>query len=145
LTTSSPNVEPKRRRNEAMPFILDASARLAVVLKEPGADVVLDALNTGSRMSAVNAAEVASRLHQEGWTTFQVNAVFQELPVHILPFDLDAPILTARYRPATRPWGLSLGNRACLATGYLQFGTVLTAGRAWTRLDLHDVDIHCMR
>ncbi len=128
-----------------MPFILDASALLAVVLKEPGADVVLDALNSGAQMSAVNAAEVASRLHQEGWTTFQVNAVFQELPVQILPFDLNAAILTGRYRPATQPWGLSLGDRACLATGYLQASTVLTADRAWTQFDLQDIDVRCIR
>ena len=128
-----------------MPFILDASALLAVVLKEPGADVVLDALNTGARMSAVNAAEVASRLHQEGWTTFQVNAVFQELPVQILPFDLDAAILSGRYRPVTQFLGLSLGDHACLATAYLQAGTALTADRAWAQLDLQGIDIRCIR
>ena len=102
-----------------MPFILDASALLAVVLKEPGADVVLEALKTGAHISAVNVAEVASRLHQEGWTTFQVNAVFQELPVQVLPFDLDAAMLTGRYRAPTDELGLSLGGRACLATAYI--------------------------
>ena len=128
-----------------MPFILDASALLAVVLKEPGADVVLDALNTGARMSAVNAAEVASRLYQEGWTTFQVNDIFQELPVQILPFDLNTALLCGHYRPLTDHLGLSLGDRACLATAYLQSGTALTADRAWAQLDLEGVDISCIR
>jgi len=48
--------------------VLDASAVLAVVLEEPGAGVVVEALRSGAAMSTVNVAEVAARLHQDGWT-----------------------------------------------------------------------------
>ena len=128
-----------------MTFVLDASALLALVFREPGADVVVEALKAGTQMSAVNAAEVASRLHQEGWTAFGVNALFQELPISILPFDLNTAMLCGRYRPVTDHLGLSLGDRACLATAYLEAGTALTADRAWTQLDLQGVDIRCIR
>lgn len=128
-----------------MAFILDASALLALIFREPGADVVGTALKAGAQMSAVNVAEVASRLHQEGWTAFDVNALFQDLPILILPFDFNTAALCGRYRPLTDHLGLSLGDRACLATAYLQAGTALTADRTWTQLDLEDVAISCIR
>lgn len=128
-----------------MPFVLDASALLAVILKEPGSDAVLEAMKSGAQMSAVNAAEVASRLHQEGWMTYQVTAVFDELPVQVLPFDLDTAMLTGRYRPLTDHLGLGLGDRACLATACLYAGTALTADRAWSDMDLEGVHVQCIR
>ena len=128
-----------------MPFILDASAVLAVVLDEPGEELVLEAMAAGAEMSSVNAEEVASRLYREGWTTMEIKSLFQELSILVLPFGFDAAILSGQYRPATQPFGLSLGDRACLATGYLQAYPVLTADRAWTQLDLQGIDIRCIR
>ena len=110
-----------------MAFVLDASALLALTFREPGVDVVGAALKAGAQMSAANVAEVASRLHQEGWTDFGVNALFQDLPILVLPFDFDAAALCGRYRPLTDHLGLSLGDRA------------------WTQLDLEGVDISCIR
>lgn len=128
-----------------MAFILDASALLALIFREPGADVVGTALKAGAQMSAVNVAEVASRLHQEGWTAFGVNALFQDLPILVLPFDFNTAALCGRYRPLTDHLGLSLGDRACLATAYLQAGTALTADQVWAQLDLEGVAISCIR
>ena len=128
-----------------MAFVLDASALLALIFREPGADVVNTALKAGAQMSAVNVAEVASRLHQEGWTAFGVNVLFQELPILILPFGFNTAALCGRYRPLTDHLGLSLGDRACLATAHLQAGTALTADRAWTQLDLEGVTISSIR
>lgn len=128
-----------------MPFILDASALLAVVLDEPGEQLVLEAMAVGAEMSSVNAEEVASRLYKESWTTMEIRSLFQELSILVLPFDLDAAMLSGQYRPATQPFGLGLGDRACLATAYLQACPVLTADRTWTQLDLQGVDIRCIR
>ena len=128
-----------------MPFILDASAVLAVVLDEPGEEFVLEAMAAGAEMSSVNAEEVASRLYREGWTTLEIRTLFQELSILVLPFDFDAAILSGQYRPATQPFGLGLGDRACLATGYLQACPVLTADRVWTQLNLQGIDVRCIR
>ena len=128
-----------------MPLILDASAVLAVVLEESGEKWVLEAMAAGAEMSSVNAEEVTSRLCREGWTTMEIRSLFQELSILVLPFDLDAAILSGQYRPATQPLGLGLGDRACLATAYLQACPVLTADRAWMQLDLQGVDIRCIR
>ena len=125
--------------------VLDASAVLAVILEEPGADVVVEALRSGAAMSTVNVAEVAARLHQDGWSTSEVALVFDSLGIEALPFDPDAALLSGRLRTATRDFGLGLGDRACLASGLVEGCPVLTSDRSWRELDLPDIDIQCIR
>ncbi|MDE0283589.1 MAG: type II toxin-antitoxin system VapC family toxin [Gammaproteobacteria bacterium] len=125
--------------------LLDASAMLAVILEETGADVVVEALRSGTAMSAVNAAEVAARLYQEGWGDEEVSLVFRELGIRILPFDADAALLSGRYRVATQSLGLGLGDRACLASASIEACPALTADKAWEQLNLSGVDIRCIR
>ena len=90
--------------------VLDASALLALVQDEPGADRVQDALARGAAMSAVNWAETLSRLAEFGVTPESVGA---------------------RLRQPTRHLKLSLGDRACLALGRTLGLPVLTTDRAW--------------
>lgn len=125
--------------------ILDASAMLAVILEETGADVVVEALRSGTAMSAVNVAEVSARLCQEGWGDDEVSLVFRELGVRILPFDADAALLSGRYRVVTQPLGLGLGDRACLATASKEECPALTADKVWEQLHLPGVAIRCIR
>ena len=125
--------------------VLDASAVLAVVLEEPGADVVVEALRSGAAMSSVNVAEVAARLHQDGWSESEVALVFETLGIEVLPFDPLAALLSGRLRTATRRLGLGLGDRACLATGRIEGCPVLTSDRSWQELELADLDIRCIR
>ena len=118
---------------------------LAVILEEPGADVVADALRTGAAMSTVNVAEVSARLHQDGWSRSEVALVFETLGIELLPFAPEAALLSGRLCPATRALGLGLGDRACLATGRIEGCPVLTSDRSWRELDIADVDIRCIR
>ena len=143
--TSSPSAAPKPPRAFEVDSLLDASAMLALVFKEPGAEVVVEALRSGVCMSSVNAAEVAARLHEEGWQAPQVALVFDELGVRVLPFAVDVALLSGRYRAATRSLGLGLGDRACLATARIQGCPLLTADRAWAELDLEGVEVRCIR
>lgn len=125
--------------------VLDASAVLAVLLEEPGADVVAEALRTGAAMSTVNVAEVAARLHQDGWSESEVALVFESLGIEVLPFGPEAALLSGRLRTVTRRLGLGLGDRACLAAGRIEGCPVLTSDRSWKELDLGDIDIRCIR
>ncbi len=125
--------------------VLDASALLALILKEPGADIVIDALKSGAKMSAVNLAEVAARLHQFDWTEAEVALILDRLDIDVLPFGADVALLSGRYRQATRPLGLGLGDRACLATARFEERAVLTADRIWGRLNLEGVEVRCIR
>ena len=123
-------------------FVLDASAVLADIFDEPGANAVVEALESGAVISAVNAAEVAAKLHGAGWADEDVALVFEGMD--IVPFDAAHGLLSGSYRPLTRSLGLGLGDRACLATASLQRCPALTADRAWTTLDV-GVDIVCIR
>ena len=125
--------------------VLDASAVLAVILREPGTVQVIEALRSGASMSAVNVAEVAARLHQEGWDQPEVALVFEELGIQILPFEVDVALLSGRYRNLTRHLGLGLGDRVCLATACLAGSPALTADRAWVHLDVDGVEVRCIR
>ena len=125
--------------------VLDASAVLAVVLEEPGADVVVEALRSGAAMSTVNVAEVAARLHQDGWSESEVALVFGTLGIEILPFGPEAALSSGQLRTATRHLGLGLGDRACLATGRIEGCPVLTSDRIWRELDGAGIEIRCIR
>ena len=125
--------------------VLDASAVLAVVMEERGADVVAEALRSGAVMSTVNVAEVAARLHQDGWSDAEVAIVFESLGIEVLPFGARSALLSGRLRTATRRFGLGLGDRACLATGCVERCPVLTADRSWQALGISDLDVRCIR
>ncbi len=125
--------------------LLDASALLAVIYEEPGADMVLSALREGAAISAVNAAEVAACLFQENWDLDEVLLAFSQLGLTVLPFDAESAITSGSFRKATRKFGLGLGDRACLATANKEKCLVLTADRTWASLELPDVDVQCIR
>ncbi|WP_420463246.1 type II toxin-antitoxin system VapC family toxin [Candidatus Palauibacter sp.] len=125
--------------------LLDASALLALVFEEKGATRVWDAVRRGAAISAVNAAEVASRLGGEGWTREEVEGFFEESSIEVVPFDRPAALLSGSYRQPTRHLGLSLGDRACLATARQLGLAALTADRAWAELELDGVRVICIR
>ena len=142
---SSWNGEPKPPVNEPAEIVLDASAVLAAVLKEPGAVRVERALKRGAAMSSVNVAEVAACLSQDGVSSVTVARVVEELGVEIIPFDRQAALLSGSYRMRTRRLGLGLGGRACLATASRLGLPALTADRRWDDLDIDGVNVMQIR
>ena len=138
------NAARRQRPIDVTRCVLDASTVLAVVFEEAGTDAVSKAIRSVAAMSAVNAAEVAARLHEDGWLEAEVALVLDEIGIEILPFDHQCALLSGRYRPATRSLGLGLGDRACLTTANLQQCPALTADRAWEALDI-GVEVVCIR
>lgn len=115
--------------------VLDSSAILAVVLNEPGASQV----KTGSKgvgISAVNLAEVVSKLYDQLFSKDQIDLIVGGLDLEVAPFDESQAIAAGQLRIATRQLGLSLGDRACLALAIGEKATVITADRSWAGLDL---------
>lgn len=116
-------------------FVLDASALLAYLRGEPGGAEVADALLGGAVMNAVNYAEVLSRLGEGGADArladerLRASGVIGEV-VEVVALDALDALEIARLRPVTRAAGLSLADRACLATGLRLRRPVLTADRA---------------
>jgi PIN domain nuclease of toxin-antitoxin system len=120
--------------------VLDASALLAMLRHEQGAERVAAVVSGGALISAVNWAEALSRLVQVGGDPHEVAA--QALPrgeggqLALVPYDDDQARETARLRPRTSSLGLSLADRAALALARLRGLPVLTTDRAWRSLHL---------
>ena len=113
--------------------VLDASAVLAVIFDEVGADRVSMHI-PGAVMSAVNVAEVLAKLRDLGMPETTIETILDSLQLEVVPFDVAHAHETARLRPLTRPTGLSLGDRACLVTAALRGAVALSADKAWARL-----------
>lgn len=116
--------------------VLDASAVLALVHNEAGADQVGEAV-PGSTLSTVNLAEVVGKLVDVDIDASQLRALLTTAGVAIEPFlDEDAELAGAmRSLPGGR--ALSLGDRCCLSlTVRSDPPEVLTSERVWTELGL---------
>lgn len=123
--------------------VLDASAVLALVHGEPGAERVLAVLDRAA-ISAANLAEVVSRLAERGSPAADIRRQLAHLPFHVVPVDEELGYAAGFLRPSTRRLGLSLGDRLCLALALRLGATALTADRAWTRLAM-DARIELLR
>jgi ribonuclease VapC len=111
-------------------FVLDASAILAVLNREPGADAAIAEIDNAI-VSTVNYAEVASKLIEKGRDRHAVKEAIHGLGVQIADFDQDLADRTGELRPLTRHRGLSLGDRACIALAEREGAPVLTADHRW--------------
>jgi PIN domain nuclease of toxin-antitoxin system len=129
--------------------VLDASALLAYLREEPGADTVADTIAEGAVMSAVNVAEVLSRSADRGADPVELAATLAaggllDGAVTVEPFTTADAIDTARLRPLTRAAGLSFGDRACLALARRLSSPAVTADTAWQGTS-HGVELHQIR
>ncbi|MDK9719575.1 MAG: type II toxin-antitoxin system VapC family toxin [Rhodospirillales bacterium] len=115
--------------------VLDASALLAFLNDEPGSDKVQSCLDRAV-ISAVNLSEAASVLIRIGMPEQTARSILADLPLKVVAFDDAQALAAAALFPATRPAGLSLGDRACLALAQSLGATALTADRAWSNLKL---------
>jgi ribonuclease VapC len=115
--------------------VLDSSAILAVIFNEPGSEKIAPLLQ-GAWLSAVNLAEVHTRLLLRGAPADFAWSRILSLGFSVSAFDEDQARIAAEMVVKTRPLGLSLGDRACLALAIQRQATVYTTDRAWTALDL---------
>jgi len=113
--------------------VLDASALLALLQNEPGAEVVADLVPFGA-MSAVNLSEVVAKLMDHGVPLEEAREALDGLPIDVHAFDRDAAFAAGALRRVTRGAGLSLGDRACLALAARLGVAAITADRAWASL-----------
>ncbi|MDP2793434.1 MAG: type II toxin-antitoxin system VapC family toxin [Sulfurisoma sp.] len=118
-----------------MTRVLDASAVLALLKREPGHERVA-ALMAGDDciVCAVNWAETAAKLADSGHPSPAIESTLAALNATIIPFDAAQAAACGLLRPATRHLGLSLGDRACLALARLNKATAVTADRPWLQL-----------
>lgn len=115
--------------------VIDASALLALLNAEPGADVVAEALPQGV-ISAVNLSEVIAKLCDAGMPDKAIRQALQPLGIEIVPFDEEQAYQAGLLRTSTQDLGISLGDRACLGLAKKLGVNALTADRAWAELSI---------
>ncbi len=123
--------------------VLDASAILALLIGEPGAEAVREHI-PDSVASAVNVAEVAAKLADHGVKDSEIREIIGALGIEVAPCDADLAFASATLRRQSRKAGLSLGDRMCLALARLRDLPALTADKRWLDLDL-GVEIRSIR
>jgi ribonuclease VapC len=113
--------------------VLDASALLALLHQESGAEMVRTTLPE-SVISAVNWSEVWQKTIERKVSTDGLWEDLEALGLKIEPFTSEQAELAAQLREPSRSLGLSLGDRACLALALNLKITAMTADKVWETL-----------
>jgi ribonuclease VapC len=100
--------------------VLDASALMAVLHDEDGAEIVVEAIAGGAAISVANWAEVLTKLAERGRNPDRAasetrKAEGSRRALMIEPMTAADCIAIAHLRLTTKAQGLSLADRACLA------------------------------
>jgi ribonuclease VapC len=117
-------------------FVLDASAIIAILNQEAGAEELTPELLSEACVSAVNMAEVQTVLVNKGMAADDAWRDACSPVLEIAAFDDRQARLTGSLVDKTRSLGLSLGDRACLALASHLRVPVYTADRAWKKLNV---------
>jgi PIN domain nuclease of toxin-antitoxin system len=116
-------------------IVFDASAILALLRDEPGADVVAQYIGDGL-ISAVNFQEVIKGLLRREVPNDAALAMLDALHLDVRPHGRDDAVAAANLYPATKAFGSGLGDRTCMALAIAEGLPVLTADREWARIEI---------
>lgn len=121
--------------------VLDASALMAVLHDEDGADAAAEAIANGAAISVANWAEVLTKLAERGRDPEQAasearKAEGSRRALSIEPMTAADCIAVARLRLTTKAQGLSLPDRACLALAERLDVPAVTADQEWAKADV---------
>jgi ribonuclease VapC len=114
--------------------VLDASAVLALLRNEPGAEIVKQ-LIARSLVCTVNITEVVTKLIERGAPTKDAIMIARALPFAVADYDEMLAASAGAMWAQTRAVGLSLGDRACLALAAREGLPALTTDRRWIEVE----------
>jgi len=124
--------------------VFDASAILALLQQEPGAEKLTIEIRKNAVVSTVNLAEVQSKLVKmkndpdKAWEAALASIAAVE------PYTIEQAKIAGSMIAATEKYGLSLGDRSCLALAIALKAPVYTTERIWKNLKI-GVPIHVIR
>jgi PIN domain nuclease of toxin-antitoxin system len=124
-------------------IVLDASALLAFLFREPGHEQVAEAM-ADACISTVNLAETLGRFTRDGHDPAPIARRLGKSALESVPFSATHATICARLLPQTKTLGLSLGDRACLALAIDRHIPVITADREWAALQM-DIEVRMIR
>ena len=118
-----------------MEFVIDSSVLLANLNKESGGERLVDYLDNAV-ISVTTYTEVVTRLLDAGMPFEEANRLVTNLSLPTIEVSFALARRAAELRTATRAYGLSMGDRICLATAESLGATAVTADRQWAGVDL---------
>lgn len=124
-------------------IIFDSSAVLALLKQEKGHEIASSYLEQAI-LSTVNMAEVISVLVRDGLYNDEVVNYLESTFLHIEDFNLNQARIAGSLFDKTKKYGLSLGDRACLALAKEKKLPVLTADKVWNKLS-SEVNVKLIR
>ena len=123
--------------------VLDASALLALLNVETGAEVVAESV-TEAVINAVNLSEVVGKLGTAGMPEEAIRQALQGLDLDVITFDEEQAYGAGLLRSVTDEFGLSLADRICLDTARRLGIPALTADKIWKELSV-GIDVILIR
>jgi ribonuclease VapC len=124
--------------------VVDSSVLLAVIHQERGSEKITPEFLTRAIISTVNLAEVQSKLVSSGWPSGEAWTDATGSVREVVPFTAEHARVAGNMIAETHAFGLSLGDRACLALGLALRAPVYTADRSWKSLKL-GLRLHTIR
>ncbi|TKT75388.1 type II toxin-antitoxin system VapC family toxin [Aquamicrobium sp. LC103] len=122
--------------------VLDASAVIALLRDEPGADIIGKQVDDAA-ISAVNLHEVVKELLANGIDMPIAREIIAELHLDVQPHTAEDAFEAAQLATATREHGSGLGDRSCMALAIKLGVPALTTDQAW--LDIAGLDVRLVR
>ena len=124
--------------------VFDASAMLALLQHEPGAEKLTGDVLVRSVVSTVNLAEVQSKLVKNGGAPDVAWADALDAVNSVELFTPEQARIAGDLIATMEKYGLSLGDRSCLALAIYLGAEVYTTEQSWRNLNL-GVPIHVIR
>lgn len=124
--------------------VLDTSAILAILFQERGAEKMTDEIMDRAVVSTVNLAEVQSKLVKMGHPPEDAWSDALLLETAPEPFTADQAKIVGSLTATTEKYGLSLGDRSCLALAIVLKAPVYTTEQIWKNLKV-GIPIHVIR
>jgi PIN domain nuclease of toxin-antitoxin system len=118
-----------------MPFVIDSSVFLAAINRESGGDK-LEAYLDESVIPVTTYTEVVTRLLDAEMLFDEADRLMSDFRLPIVDVTFALAKRAAEFRSATRSFGLSMGDRICLALAESIGATAVTADRQWLGADL---------
>lgn len=126
-------------------ILFDSSVIIAILRKEDGYRNGEASVDRGA-ISAINWAEVSGFLGKNNAPKEIIQQTLAKYPLKVLPFEENLVVPTGHLAAGRKHLGLSLGDRACLATAIAHHLPVLTADRVWKDMEAElGLDIQLIR
>ena len=117
-------------------IVFDASALIALFAKESGYEFIKKHLKDGI-ISSINIAEVYKYcIETQNLTEGEAKTLIKLSDIKIIEFTNDQALITASIVRKTKQYGLSLGDKSCIALAIEGEYSIITCDKIWQKIDV---------